>query len=63
MIAMLLNWRHSGLQVFCGQRLFPQDEMAKQNLARYIIRTSFSQKRMTYLPDESKVIYESKACP
>jgi hypothetical protein len=63
MIAMLLNWRHSGFQVFCGQRLFPQDEMAKENLARYIIRASFSQERMTYLPDESKVIYESKACP
>ena len=34
-----------------------------ENLARYIIRASFSQERMTYLPKESKVIYESKACP
>jgi hypothetical protein len=32
-------------------------------LARYIIRASFSQERMTYLPEASKVIYESKACP
>ncbi|MCX5916429.1 MAG: hypothetical protein NTX30_07070, partial [Deltaproteobacteria bacterium] len=27
-IAMLSNWRHSGFQVFCGQRIFPQDETA-----------------------------------
>ena len=31
-----------------------------ENLARYIIRTSFSQERMTYVPEESKVIYQSK---
>jgi hypothetical protein len=34
-----------------------------EELARYIIRASFSQERMTYLPEESKVICESKACP
>ncbi|MCJ7500754.1 transposase, partial [bacterium] len=31
-----------------------------ENLARYIIRASFSQERMTYVPEESKVIYRSK---
>jgi len=30
-----------------------------ENLARYIIRASFSQDRMTYLPKESKIIYRS----
>lgn len=29
-------------------------------LARYIIRASFSHERMTYIPQESKVIYQSK---
>ncbi len=29
MIARFLNWRHSGFQVFCGQRLFPQDEFCR----------------------------------
>ena len=28
-----------------------------ENKARYIIRASFSQERMTYLPDETRVIY------
>ncbi len=45
LIAMLSNWRHSRFQVFCGQRLFPQDETAMENLARYIIRASFSQEQ------------------
>ncbi len=31
-----------------------------ENLARYIIRASFSQERMTYIPEESKVIHQSK---
>jgi len=33
---------------------------AGENLARYIIRASFSQERMTYFPDDSKVVYRSK---
>ena len=31
-----------------------------ENLARYIIRASFSQKRMKYIPEEAKVTYRSK---
>jgi len=31
-----------------------------ENLARYIIRTSFSQEKMTYVPEEPKVVYKSK---
>ena len=60
LIAMLSHWRHSGFQVFCGERIFPQDETAMENLARYIIRASFSQERMQYLPRPSKVVYRAK---
>ena len=31
-----------------------------ENLARYIIRASFSQERLTYLPEESRILYRSK---
>jgi hypothetical protein len=31
-----------------------------ENLARYIIRASFSQERMQYLADEGRVIYSTK---
>ncbi len=60
LIWMLMNWRHSGFNVFCGPRIQPGEEKAMENLARYIIRASFSQERMSYLPEESKVNYQSK---
>lgn len=44
---MLMSWRHSGFNVFYGPRIYPPDEEAMENLARYIIRASFSQERMT----------------
>mgnify|MGYP001057150704 CR=1 FL=1 len=31
-----------------------------ENLGRYIIRASFSQERMIYMPEETKGIYQSK---
>ena len=60
MVDMLMKWRHSGFNVFCGSRIQPGNEEAMENLARYIIRASFSQERMTYIPEETKVIYQSK---
>ena len=45
MIALLSGWRHSGFHVFCGKRILPKEETALENLARYIIRASFSQDR------------------
>ena len=35
-------------------------QAAMENLARYIIRALLSQDRMTYFPEESKVVYRSK---
>jgi|YelNatPaOPRAMG01_1025707.scaffolds.fasta_scaffold52738_2 hypothetical protein len=60
MISMLSTWRHSGFNIFCGHRIAPKDETAMENLARYIIRASFSQERMRYLEQEGKVVYTSK---
>ena len=60
MIAMLSNWRYSGFQVFCGNRLRPEEETDMENLARYIIRASFFQERMQYLTKPSKVVCRAK---
>jgi hypothetical protein len=59
-IAMLSTGRHSGFHVFCGNHISPDDETAMENLARYIIRVSFSQERMQYLEQKGKVVYTSK---
>ena len=60
LVNMLMKWRHSGFNVFCGPRIQPGEEKAMEYLARYIIRASFSQERMTYIAEESKVVYRSK---
>ncbi|OQA00309.1 MAG: putative transposase [Planctomycetes bacterium ADurb.Bin412] len=60
LIAMLSSWRYSGFNVFCGNRISPTDDTAMENLARYIIRASFSQERMQYLDQEGTVVYRSK---
>ena len=64
-IENMLNWHHSGFNVYCGNAIWPHNEEGLENLARYIIRASFSQERMTYIPandssDGAKVVYESK---
>ena len=66
LVNMLMSWRHSDFNVFCGPRINPCDkELWKTRPAelvrlRRIIRASFSQERMTYVPEESKVIDQSK---
>jgi hypothetical protein len=60
LISLLRSWSHSGFQVYVGPGILPGEEEAIEHLVRYLIRASFSQERMVYLPEESKVIYESK---
>jgi len=60
MIAMLSSWRHSGFNIFCGNRISPNDDTAMENLARFIIRASFSQERIQYLDQERTVVYASR---
>jgi len=60
LIDMMMGWRHSGFNVYSGPRIQPGDEEAMENLARYIIRVSFFQERMTYIPEESRVLYRFK---
>ncbi|MFO7740095.1 MAG: transposase [Desulfatiglandaceae bacterium] len=40
-VDMIMGWRHSGFNVFCGSRIQPGDEKAMENLTRYIIRACF----------------------
>ena len=47
LVSMLLSWHHSGFNVFCGPRIQAGNQQAMENLARYIIKASFSQERMS----------------
>jgi hypothetical protein len=51
-IENMLSWRHSGFNVYIGDRIYPSDKTGLGNLARYIIRACFSQERMVYVPAE-----------
>ena len=59
-VKLILSWRHSGFNAHCSPRIQSRNEEAMENIPRYIIRASFSQERMTYLPLESKVEYTFK---
>ncbi len=50
-VELICSWRHSGFGVYCGKRINPKEARSTENLARYIIRASFSQERMKYFPD------------
>jgi hypothetical protein len=68
LIALMGKWRHSGFNVYSGPRILPWQKKYMETLARgtcppflwRIIRASFSQERMTYIPEESKITYQSK---
>lgn len=60
LVKLIMSWQHSGFNVHCSPRIQPGDEEAMENLARYIIRASFSQDRMTHLQNEAKVVYKSR---
>ena len=61
-IALMDRWRHTGFNVFCGPRILPWHKRSMENLARYTIRASFSQERMTYHRESGQVEYRSKDC-
>jgi len=63
LISMRISWRYSGFNVCCGPRIQLGEQEAMEDLARHIIRASFSQERMPYVAEEAKVICQSKPCP
>ena len=65
-IANMMSWHHSGFNIYCGGTIWPGNEKGLEDLARYLVRASFSKERMAYISaDQSsdniaKVIYRSK---
>ncbi len=49
-IENMMNWRHSGFNVYCCNAIWPHNEEGLENLARYIIRASFSAKASLRAP-------------
>lgn len=51
-IENMISWHHNGFHVHIGERIWPEDEKGLEDLARYIIRASFSQERWVYILTE-----------
>ena len=61
LIEKIMKWRHnSGFSVHNGVRLSRGDEAGRESLAQYIMRNSFSVKKITYNLATGRVIYKSK---
>ena len=60
-INMLMSWRHvSGFNVHNQVRIKPDDSQGLENLSQYIIRNTFSLKKLKYSARDTSVIYRSK---
>ena len=70
-IALMDTWRHTGFNVYVGPRILPWHSQSMENLARYIIRASFSQDRMQlrsgggrgFLPVQGRYQGQGVRCP
>jgi hypothetical protein len=62
----MINWHHSGFNIYCGQAVNPLDDEGVERLSQYIVRAPLSQERMTYIPEHespdstAKVVYRGK---
>jgi hypothetical protein len=63
----MMNLPHSGFNVYWEDAIWPHNQERLENLARYIIRASFSQERMKYIlahessDSTAKVVYQIPA--
>ena len=60
LINNLMSWKHTGFSVHNGVRIAKDDDVGKENVAQYIIRNTFSLKKLTYIEQTGIVIYHSK---
>ena len=65
-IENMMNWHHSGFNIYCGTAIRPEERGGLEKLAQYIIRAPLSQERLLYIPSSAvpdglaRVIYKGK---
>jgi len=62
-VKKLLSWRNSGFNIHNQVKIKAQDKRGRESLAQYILRSPFSQEKMTYRKDTKTVLYRSKMNP
>ena len=51
LINNLMSWKHTGFSVHNGVRIAKDDDVGKENVAQYIIRNTFSLKKLNYVEE------------
>ncbi len=62
-VEKLLSWRNSGFNIHNQVRIGSQDKRGRESLAQYILRSPFSQEKLTYRKETKAVLYRSKMNP
>ncbi len=62
-VKKLLSWRNSGFNIHNQVKIRSNDSRGRESLAQYILRSPFSQQKMTYNKESKTVLYRSKMNP
>ncbi len=60
MLALFSGWRRSSFHIFCRKHIVPNDGTALENLARYVIRASFFQERISPLANGGAILKKAE---
>ncbi|MGH7771856.1 MAG: transposase [Candidatus Binatia bacterium] len=62
-VQKLLSWRNSGFNIHNQVKIKSHDSRGRESLAQYILRSPFSQEKMTYWEETKSVLYRAKMKP
>ncbi len=63
LVEKLFSWKNSGFNIHNQVKIQTYDSHGRESLAQYILRSPFSQQKMTYQKDTQTVLYHSKMNP
>jgi len=63
LVEKLFSWKNSDFYIHNQVKIQSHDSHGRESLAQYILRSPFSQQKMTYREDTQTVLYRSKMNP
>ncbi len=59
LVEKFLSWKNSGFNIHNQVKIQSHDSHGRESLAQYILRSPFSQQKMTYRKDSKIMLYHS----
>jgi hypothetical protein len=60
-VEKILAWHHSGFNIHRGEPIEPDDHKAVERVVAYLVQCPVSLDRLSYLPEQNKVVYKDSA--